>query len=79
LALTLCLAECVVNGNSERDSPNEAMRLAQTMRVLGDVAADLMADDDDWDDDDDNSRPSPPSPDLLRKFLERRRTAKDRP
>jgi hypothetical protein len=79
LALTLCLAECIVFGNSKHDTPDEAMRLAQTIRVLGDVAADLMADDDDWDDDDDNSRPSPPSPDLLRKFLERRRTAKDRP
>jgi hypothetical protein len=47
------------------------------MKVLGDVALDLMADDDDWDDDD-NSQASSPSPDLLRKFLERRRTAKDR-
>jgi hypothetical protein len=80
LALTLCLAECIVFGNSKHDSPDEAMRLAQTMKVLGDVALDLMAGDDAWDDDgDDNSHPSPPSPDLLRKFLDRRRTAKYRP
>jgi hypothetical protein len=78
LALTLCLAECIVNGNSEHDSPDEARRLAQTMKVLGDVALDLMTDGDDLDDDD-NSHPSPRSPDLLRKFLERRRIAKDRP
>jgi hypothetical protein len=79
LALTLCLAECIVFGNSEHDTADEAMRLAQTMKVLGDVALDLMAGEDDWDEDDDHSHPSPPSPDLLRKFLERRRTAKDRP
>jgi hypothetical protein len=34
------------------------------MKVLGDVALDLMAGDHDWDDDN-NSHPSPPSSDLL--------------
>jgi len=77
LALTLCLAECIVFGNSEQDTPDEARRLAQTMKVLGDVALDLMADDDDWDDDD-NSQPPSSSADLLRKFLDRRRTATGR-
>jgi hypothetical protein len=78
LALTLCLAECIVFGKSERDTPDEGRRLAKTIKVLGDVALDLMGNDDDWDDDDENSRPSSSSPDLLRKFLDRRRTAKDR-
>ena len=78
LALTLCLAECIVIGKSERDTPDAARRLAKTMKVLGDVALDLMGNDDDWDDDDDNSQPSSSSRDLLRKFLDRRRTAKDR-
>jgi hypothetical protein len=77
LALTLCLAECIVFGKSERDTPDEGRRLAKTMKVLGDVALGLMGNDDDRDDDDENSRPPSSSPDLLRKFLDRRRTAKD--
>jgi hypothetical protein len=78
LALTLCLAECIEFGKSERNTPDEARRLAKTMKVLDDVAPDLMGNDDDWDDDDDNSQPPSSSADLLRKFLDRRRTATDR-
>jgi hypothetical protein len=77
LALTLCLAECIEFGKSERNTPDEARRL-ETMKVLDDVAPDLMGNDDDWDDDDDNSQPPSSSADLLRKFLDRRRTATDR-
>jgi hypothetical protein len=66
LALTFCLAECIVVGNSEDDDRDRAMRLAQAIRVLGDITVDIMAD----------VVPSPPSPDLLSKFLERRRTIK---
>ena len=78
LALTICLSECVVYGNSEDDDPDEALRLAHTIRVLGDITTDMMAGDDDDDDDDgdDAPRPSPSSPDLLRKFLEHRRATK---
>jgi hypothetical protein len=76
LALTMALAECVVFGNSEDDQPDEAMRLAHAVRLLGDVAMDMMSDDYDRDDDSDgDSRPSPPSADLLRKLLERRRAS----
>jgi hypothetical protein len=76
LALTICLAECIVYGNSEEDvDHDETMRLAQTVRALGDIIVDMMADVGAEGDDDgeETSRPSPPSPDLLRKFLERRR------
>ena len=77
LALTICLSECVVYGNSEDDDPDEALRLSRTIRVLGDITTDMMAGDDDGDDDgDDAPRPSPPSADLLRKFLEHRRATK---
>ena len=78
LALTICLSECVVYGNSDDDDPDdEALRLANTIRVLGDITTDMMAGDDDGDDDgDDAPRPSPPSVDLLRKFLEHRRATK---
>jgi hypothetical protein len=81
LALTICLAECIVCGNSKNDNPDEAMRLAQTVKVLGDIVVDLMSDDDDDDDDGDDEDPSPRplSPDLLRKLLESRRTTKVRP
>jgi hypothetical protein len=76
LALTICLSECVVFGNAE-DDPDEALRLARTIRVLGDITTDMMAGDDDGDDDgDEAARPSTPSPDLLRKFLEHRRATK---
>ena len=78
LALTICLSECVVYGNSDDDDPDdEALRLANTIRVLGDITTDMMAGDEDGDDDgDDALRPSPPSADLLRKFLEHRRATK---
>jgi hypothetical protein len=77
LALTICLSESVVYGNSEDDDPDKALRLAHTIRVLGDITTDMMAGDDDGDDDDDDApRPSPPSTDLLRKFLEHRRVTK---
>jgi hypothetical protein len=77
LALTICLSECVVYGNSDDDDPDKALRLANTIRVLGDITTDMMAGDDDGDDDgDDAPRPSPPSADLLRKFLEHRRATK---
>ena len=78
LALTICLSECVVYGNSDDDDPDdEALRLANTIRVLGDITTDMMAGDDDGDDDGDHDpRPSPPSVDLLRKFLEHRRATK---
>ena len=77
LALTICLSECIVYGNSEDDNPDEALRLAHTIRVLGDITSDMMAGDVDGDDDGDNApRPSPPSVDLLRKFLEHRRATK---
>ena len=77
LALTICLSECVVYGNSDDDDPDEALRLAHTIRVLGNITADMMAGDDDGDDDDDDApRPSPPSADLLHKFLEHRRATK---
>ena len=73
LALTICLSECVVYGNSDDDDPDdEALRLANTIRVLGDITTDMMA----GDDGDDDPRPSPPSVDLLRKFLEHRRATK---
>jgi len=77
LTLTICLAECIVHGNSEDDDPGcGAPRLANTIRVLGDVTLDMMADGDDGEDpdDEDHPRPSPSSPDLLRKLLDRRRT-----
>jgi len=77
LALTICLSECVVYGNSEDGDPDEALRLAHTIRILGDITSDMMAGDDDGDDDgDDAPRPSPRSTDLLRKFLEHRRATK---
>ncbi|HEY7086050.1 MAG TPA: hypothetical protein VH519_14670 [Hyphomicrobiaceae bacterium] len=77
LALTICLSECVVYGNSDDDDPDQALRLANTIRVLGDITTDMMAGYDDGDDDgDDAPRPSPPSADLLRKFLEHRRATK---
>ena len=75
LALTICLSECVVYGNSEDDDPDEALRLAHTIRVLGDITTDMMAGDEDGDDDG-ALHPSPPSADLLRKFLEHRRATK---
>jgi hypothetical protein len=77
LALTIFLSECVVYGNSDDDDPDQALRLANTIRVLGDITTDMMAGYDDGDDDgDDAPRPSPPSADLLRKFLEHRRATK---
>jgi hypothetical protein len=83
LVLTLALAECVVHGNSkegEWDCTLPLIKLAQTIRVLGDVVGDMVGgrdDDDDGDDDgEDNEDPRPPSPDLLRKLLERRKAAK---
>jgi hypothetical protein len=55
-----------------------ALRLARTIQVLSDITTDMRPDDDDGDDDgEDAPRPSPPSPDLLRKFLEHRRATKD--
>jgi len=79
LALTICLSECVVYGNTDNDGPDEALRLARTIRVLGDITTDMMAGDDDGDNDgDDAPRPSPPSAALLRKFLEHRRATKTR-
>jgi hypothetical protein len=76
LALTICLAECIVFGNSPDDEPDEAIRLAQTVKVLGEVVTDMMAGDDEDGPDDKEPRPSPPSPDLLRRLLERRRAIK---
>ena len=81
LALTICLAECIVYGNSKNDDPDQALRLAQTVTALGDIITDMMAEDDAGGDDgdlgDDNTpRPSPQPPDLLRKFLEHRRATK---
>jgi hypothetical protein len=77
LALTICLSQCIVYGNCEDDDPNEVLRLAKTIRVLGDITTDMIAGDDDGDDDgDDTPRSSPPSADLLRKFLENRRATK---
>jgi hypothetical protein len=77
LALTMALAECVVFGNSEDDEPDEAMRLAHAVRLLGDVAMDMMSGDYDQDDDSDgDSRPPPPSADPLRRLLERRKASK---
>jgi len=77
LALIVCLAECIVFGNSEDDAPDEAIRLAQTIRVLGDITLEMIIGDDDWKDEgDEDPRPSPPSPDLLRKLLEHRRATK---
>jgi hypothetical protein len=83
LVLTLALAECVVYGNSregEAEGTQPLIRLAQTIRVLGDVVGEMVGgrdDDDDGDDDaEDNEGPRPPSPDLLRKLLERRKAAK---
>jgi len=77
LALTICLSECVVYGKSEDDDPDKALRLAHTIRVLGDITSDMMTGDDGGDDyGDDAPRPSPPSADLLRKFLEHRRATK---
>jgi hypothetical protein len=76
LALTMALAECVVFGNSEDDEQDEAMRLAHAVRLLGDVAMDMMSGDYERDDDSEgDSRPSPPSADLLRRLLERRRAS----
>ena len=78
LALTICLSECIVYGNSEDDDPDEALRLAHTIRVLGDITTDKIAGDDDGDDDgNDTPRPSPPSANLLRKFLGHRRATKN--
>jgi hypothetical protein len=81
LALTVCLAECIVVGNSERDAPDEAMRLAQTVKVLGDIVVDLMSDGDEDDGGSGDEGPAPhrPAPDLLRKLLERRRAKKAGP
>ena|SRR6478672_387853 len=81
LALTICLAECIVVGNSEHDAPDEAMRLAQTVKVLGDIVVDLMSDGDEDDGGSDDEGPAPhrPAPDLLRKLLERRRVRKAGP
>ena len=79
LALTQCLAECIVFGNSENDNPDQAVRLAQTVNVLGEMVSDILTgDEDDGPDDDEEPGPSPPSPapDLLRKLLERRRTTR---
>jgi hypothetical protein len=79
LVLTICLAECIVYGNSKNDAPDQALRLAQTVTALGDIITDMMAEDggDDSDIGDDNTpRPSAQTPDLLRKFLEHRRATK---
>jgi hypothetical protein len=76
LALTQCLAECIVFGNSENDNPDQAVRLAQTVNVLGEMVSDILTGvDDHGPDDEEEPGPSPPSPapDLLRKLLERRR------
>ena len=79
LALILCLSECIVFGNSNDDAPDEALRLGQAVKVLGDTVVDMMtADDDDDGPDDEEPRPSPPPTDLLRKLLERRRATKAR-
>jgi len=74
LVLIICLAECVAFGNSADDDFDEAMRLAQTMKALGDIVGEMMAGDHGGDDGgDEDPKPSPPSPDLLRKLLERRK------
>jgi hypothetical protein len=65
LALTICLAECVVHTTTENDE--RARRLAQVINVLGDVTLSLMGDDREWEDS------GPPAPDLLRKLLEQRK------
>ncbi len=77
LALTMALAECVVFGNAQDDEPDEAMRVAHAVRLLGDVALDMMSGHYDRDDDSEGgSRPSPPSADPLRRLLERRKASK---
>ena len=77
LALTMALAECVVFGNSADDEPDEAMRLAQAVRLLGDVALDMMSGDYDRDDaSDGDARSSSRVPDPLRKLLERRKASR---
>ena len=75
LALIIALARCIVVGNSMDDEPDAGLRLAQSMQALGDVVGDMMIGD--WPGGrDEDPRPSPPSPDLLRKLLEQRRAAK---
>jgi hypothetical protein len=80
LALTICLAECIVFGNSKDDNPDEELRLAGVIKALGGITADMMTGDkgDDGDDDDDEEGPRPPFPELLHKLLEHRRAVKPR-
>jgi hypothetical protein len=80
LALILALADRLVGGNSEEGECTVALsKLAQTMKVLGDVVLEHIhggGDDYDNDDGERDPKPLPPSPDLLRKLLEGRRTTK---
>jgi len=80
LALTLPLAYRIVFGNSEGDARKCAVplsRLAETIHLLGGIVLEMIHGNDDGDDDGgEDRRPSPPSPELLRELLERRRPVK---
>jgi hypothetical protein len=80
LALTITLGERIVWGNSQDDGEWECtlplLRLAQSIHVLGDVVSDIINGDDLGDNDDEDPKRPSPSPDLLFKLLERRRTTK---